>query len=324
MGKRATLVFSLFLFLFLVFFPENRSLFSQKILTREEAACEYLEKGEIDQAIEILQKELEASPENLNARLYLGVAYYLKKDIEGASKELEKIEKEIDRMLGSSRPFGDEAMFTQLGMDRKAGVLFSEERKGVLYFFRGLILKEKKDLKNAEKKFKKAEKLNYDKISLSIQLIDLYLKKKDLKAASKVLDELKKISGESQITAFLDGYIQYKNNKLNASLASFEKIAEAQPQAKKNIGCLHYNKGEYPKAIENWEEILTQHPDDKEVQLNLGRAYFRAGDAAKAQEYFDRAGLKISPAKFSPKQIPLSYETVLKETKLDLQCISKK
>jgi len=324
MEKRAFLASLLFLFLLLILLPENNSLFSQKFLTREEAACEQLEKGEIDQAINILEKELKAKPDNLNARLYLGIAFYLKRNLERASKELEKTEKDIDRMLGSSRPFGDEAMFTQLGMDRKAGVLFSEERKGLLYFFRGVTLKEKKDLKNAEKKFKKAQKSKYDKTSLSLQFIDLYLKKKDLKSATKKLNEFKKISGESQITTFLDGYIQYKNKNLDASLASFEKIADAEPGAKKNIGCLHYNKGEFQKAIETWDEILSQHPEDKEVQINLGRAYFQVGDATKAQEYFDKAGIKIPPSRYSPKQIPLIYETVLKEVKLDLQCVAKK
>lgn len=318
MRKRIVVTFLFILFWHL--FPKSLPVFSQRFLTQEETACQYLDKGEIEKAIEILQKELKINPDNLNAHLYLGIAFYLKKDSEGAFQRFEKIEREIDKMLGSSRPFGDEAMFTQMGMERKAEVLFSEERKGLLYFCRGVTLKEKKDLKSAEKKFKKALKLKYDKMAIHSQLFDLYIKMKIFKSASKQLAELKKASGENELFVFLDGYLKYRNNSIEAALEAFEKIQTYNLEGKKNIARLHYNRGDYQKAVEIWEEILSQNPDDKEAQINIGRAYFHLGDSEKAQEYFSNAGIKISPDRDLTKKVPLVYETLLKEVKFDLKC----
>lgn len=317
--RKKIIAFALF-FLCWSLIPENQNLFPEQLLTQEEWACQYLEKGEIDKAIEILEKELKISPQNLNTRLYMGIAFYLKKNLEIAFKEFEKIEKEIDKMLGASDTFGDQAMFIQLGMERKASVLFSEEKKGLFYFFRGLTLKEKNDLKNAQKKFKEARKFHYDNTNLFLELIDLCMKKKDLNSARAELAEYRKSSGETPIFFFLDGWIKYENDEIEASLAALEKIAGSVPEAGENRGRILYNSGDYKKAIEIWEEILLQNPENKEVQTNLGYAYFLLGDQVKAQEYLGKAGVKISPEKYTPKKIPLNSNFPFKERKFDLQC----
>ena len=278
---------------------------SPLIFAQEENACRYLNMGETEKAIEILQIVLQRNPNNLNAQLYLGISLYLKKDLEGAFKRFEKIEKEIDRMLGSSRPFGDEAMFTELGMDRKGDLLFSKEHQGLMYFCRGLTLKEKKDLKNAEKRFKEALKQKYDNGATRLQLFDLYIKKKDLKSASKQLAEFKKASGENELFLFLDGYLKYRNNKIDDALAAFENVVSTNLEAKKNMARLHYNSGDYQKAVEIWQEILSLNSDDKDAQISIGRAYFHLGDSAKAQEFFSQAGIKVTPERYSPKKVPL-------------------
>lgn len=318
MKKRIGIIF--LLFLLWVLFPNDHYVTAQGTLTQEEAACVSINKGETDRAIEILQAILKGSPKDLNAQLYLGIAYYLKKDMESAFQRFEKIEKEIDRMVGAGRAFGDEAMFADMGMDRRSGVIFSEERKGLLYFCRGLTLKEKKDLKNAEKRLKKALKLKYDEMAIRLQLFDLYIKKKDIKSAAKQIAELKKISGENDLLIFLDGYLKHRNDKLEDALAAFKKVAPTILEAKKNIARIHYNSGNYQKAMEIWQEILSQIVDDKEALINVGRACFHLGDSEKAQEYFSKVGIKTSPDRYSPKKLPLVYKTQLKEVKFDLRC----
>ncbi len=322
MKKKAIIPF-IFIFFWILFLGNEQS-FSEQYLTPEEAACQHLEKGEIDYAIQSLEKLLQASPQNLNAHLYLGIALFLKKDMESASKEFQKIEKEIDRMVGASDTFGDRQAFIQMGMERKADVLFFEEKKGLFYFFYGLVLKEKNDLKAAQKKFKEARRFRYDNSAISFELIDLFLKKKDLPSAWLELVEYKKYSGETPISIFFDGCISYEKNKIEDSLAALEKASSSFPEAKKNIGTIHYNSGDYTKAREIWEEILTQNPDDKDLVLNLGWAWFLAGDSAKAQEYFDWAGIKVTLDRYTPKKISITYDSLLKERKFNLQCQLKK
>jgi len=317
MRKRFSMILILF---FLILSATSLSLFLQEVLSGEERACQHLAKGEIDQAMDILTREIQRLPQNYNLHLYLGIAYYFKKDSEKAFKEFEKIDKELDKMLTSNQPIGDEVMFLDQAMDRKGAFVFSENKKGLLYFLRGLTLKEKKDIKNAEKKFLTARKYNYDKITLCFELISLYLLSDNFKSASQELVELKKISGENQMTVFVEGCLLYKNNKVDESLAAFEKIKAVMPEAKKNIALLHYNLGNYPKALEIWEETLSLTPDDREALINAGRTLFQLGEQAKAQEYFDKASLKISPENYSPKKIPLILAPLIQETKLELPC----
>lgn len=319
MKKRKRIVFLLFFFV-LVFLANNPQLLAQRVFTQEQTACQYLTQGQIDKAVAILQQELKINSDNLNARLYLGIAFYMKKDLEDASKQLEKIEKEVDRMTGASRPFGDEAMFTEMGMERKADLLFSKERKGLLYFCRGLILKEEKNLKNAEKKFKKALKLEYDEKASRLQLFDLYIRMNDIKAAAKQWEQLKKTFEGTELFDFLDGYLKYKSGQLDQALADFEKMSSSSLEAKKNTARIDYNRGNYQKAVEVWQEILAGHPEDKEALINIGRAYFHLGDQEKAHKYFGQTGLKIAPERYSPKKIPLVYGQLLREVKFDLLC----
>lgn len=319
MKKKGGITFLLLFFLF-GFLGGISQLLAQRVITQEQTACQYLAQGKIDKALTILQNELKINADNLNARLYLGIAFYLKKDLEGASQQLERIEKEVDRMSGASRPFGDEAMFTEMGMERKADLLFSKERRGLLYFFQGLILKEKKDLKKAEKKFKKALEFKYDEKASRLQLFDLYIRQNDIKAATKQWQKLKEGLEDEKLFNFLDGFLKYKNGQIEEALANFAKLSSSNLEAKRNTARIHYNQGQYQKAAAIWQEILTANPQDKEAAINLGRAYFHFGDKEKAHKYFAQAGLKIAPEKYSPKKIPLIYGQLIRVAKLDLLC----
>lgn len=318
----------LLIFLLWILLPISFQLMAQDVITLEESACQLLDKGEIEKAVELLQKELKANPDNLNVQLYLGIALYMKKDLEGAFEKFEKIEKETDRRVDFDRPPGFERpeevdpKLIEAWIDKKGKgrVLFSKERKGLLYFYRGLTLKEKKNWKDAEKRFKEALKDNYDEQATRLQLFDLYIKKQDIKSALEELNDLKKASGESEVFIFLDGYLKYREGNLEQALAAFEKLAPTDPAAKKNVALLYYNRGDYAKAIELWEEIISEDPEDREAQISIGRAAFHLGDSEKAQDYFTRAGIKIPPEKFSPKKIPLTYESILKALRYNLMC----
>ncbi len=307
---------------FIVFFvqPVSCPLSAQESVYWEESACESLDKGEIDEALKLLQEALEINPDNFNALLYLGIALYLKNDLENAAAKFAKIEREVDRMVGASRPFGDQVAFTEMGMDRRAEQLFAKERRGLLYFCRGLSMKEAGDWKNAEKKFKEALKQKYDEKAVRPHLFDVCIKKQDLKAAAEQLSGLKKINPGSELSIFLDGYLSYVKGDSAAALTSFQKLASTNDEAKNNVALLYYNSGDYVQARRVWEEMLVKNPSDKEAKINIGRASFLLGDIEKAQEYFNQAEIKLPPEKASPYKISLTYESMLKKLKFDLLC----
>lgn len=301
-------------------FPKSNALFAQGAMTQEDAACILIDEGKIDKAVEIIQRILEASPDNYNAKLYLGIALYLKGDTEAAFQIFHEIDKELNRMVGAGRSFGDEAMFAAMAQDRRAGIIFSDKRKGLLYFCHGLTLKEKNELKDAEKKFKNALKHEYDETPTRLHLLDLSIKMKNLKSAASRLAQLEKISGKNDLLIFLDGYLKYRNDKTEDALEAFEKAASTIAEAKKNMARIYYNKGDYQKSLEIWQEILSDNLEDKDALVDVGRIFFYTGDTEKAREYFSKAGIEASPERFSPKKVPLVYETQIKGITFDLKC----
>jgi len=112
----------------------------------------------------------------------------------------------------------------------------------------------------------------------------------------------------------------YRKGASEDALAAFGKFGSTNPDAKKNTSSLHYNTRNYQKTIDVWEEILASNPEDKEAIVNIERASFHLGDSEKAQECFDKVGLKISPERYSPKKLPLNYEALIKDEKFDLMC----
>jgi tetratricopeptide (TPR) repeat protein len=316
MVKRIPIILLIFWYVY----PKSNAFLAQEAITQEEAACVRINQGEIDEAVEILQRILEISPNNFNAKLYLGIAFYLKNSTEAALQTFNEVEKELNRMVGAGQSFGDEAMFAAMAQERRAGIIFSKERIGLFYFCHGLALKEKNDLKNAEKKFKTALKNKYDEIPTRLHLFDLDIKMKNLKSAVKQLAEVEKVSGKNDLLIFLGGYLEYRNDNPEDALEAFEKTASKIPEAKKNIARLYYNKGDYQKSLEIWHEILSESLDDKDALIDCGRIFFHSGDSEEPQEYFSKAGIETSPERFAPKKVPLIYETQIKRIKFDLKC----
>lgn len=311
---------NIFLLAFFSLFLGSNAIPAQNLNTYEEAACVRISKGEIDEAQELLQKILEVAPNNLNAKLYLGIVFYLIEDAETAFKMFNDIDKELNRMVGSGRSFGDETMFAAMAQDRRDGIFFSNDRKGLLNYCHGMALKDKKEYKNAEKSFKNAIKNDYDESAVRLHLFDTYVKMKNFKSASKQLEKLEKISGKTDILLFLKGYLAYRDGKTEDAVDAFEKVASTIPEADKNVALLYYNMGDYPKSLEYWQRIISENSDDKEALINVGRISFHTGDSVKAQEYLTKAGIETPPEKFSPKKLPLVYDTPIRRIQIDLKC----
>jgi tetratricopeptide (TPR) repeat protein len=311
---------SVIIFAFLSLFLACNAYPAQNLSTYEQAACVRISKGEIDEAQEILQKIIEAEPNNLNAKLYLGITFYMKENPETALKMFNDIDKVLNRMVGSGRSFGDEAMFATMAQDRRGEIFFSNDKKGLLNYCHGMALKERKEFKMAEKKFKNAIKNDYDESASRLHLFDTYVKMKNFKAASSQLSKLEKISDKTDLLLFLRGYIAYRNGKKQDALDAFGKTAQTIPEADKNLALLYYNMGDYQKSFEYWQRIVSENADDKEVLINTGRTSFHMGDSAKAQEYLTKAGIDTPPEKFSPKKLPLVYDAQIKGIPISLKC----
>ena len=115
-----------------------------------DVAALYLNVGEIDESIEILEKLRATFPEDYDIRLYLGIALCEKQDYESAFEEFQKIENALEM---SKRKKDPRSLYKWVSWKREK-FAFSLKNKGLLYFGRGItFLMTKADFKAAKNNF---------------------------------------------------------------------------------------------------------------------------------------------------------------------------
>ncbi|MBE0460461.1 MAG: tetratricopeptide repeat protein [Candidatus Aminicenantes bacterium] len=291
----------------------------------EVQACHYLEQGKIDEALLLLNRKIKRYPYNYDCHLYVGLAYYLKGDFEKSLDILQKVEFETEKLEKAKgtmaagkklESFGQEDVFLAEG----GGVVFSKEIKGILKFALGMLYRKNKNYENARKRFSDALKYNYPEIEARKQLCMTYSYLKDYKKAQSELERILEKTQRDDSLIFMEGFLSYGLKDEALALECFSKVSSSLVAAKHNLALVYYNKGDHQKALSVWEEISAQFPDDVDSLKNSGRAYFHLGQKEKAQEQFDKMGLKIKVEKYSPKKIPLMLEDFFVDVVFDFQC----
>lgn len=298
------------------------SLGAAQAYLEEVRACRFLQEGRTDEAIALLNRKLQRYPRNFDCHLYLGLAQYLKGDVEAAMETLSKTEFEIANMekapsaITSDRTFADMDQVAQ-----RSGVYFTKERKGLLKFALGVLYKMKRDYKNAAKRFEEAQKAGYPEAAVRKQLLVCRCFLKDHQAAKEELEVLQ-ASGEEMTPGlrFLEGYLAYHLKEEDRAAAAFTALASEMTTARRNLAAIHYNRGDYQKALEIWESILVESPEDVDALRNSGRAYYHLGQKDKGQAQFEKIGLKLKVEKYSPKRLPLFLEDAFPEVAFDFFC----
>lgn len=200
----------------------------------------FLQKREIEKALDYLEKARSVHPKNFNVHLYLAIAHFLNEEISLASQELEKIEKnicfdeswlktisesELRRIDGKSiLKYVVERLKKEKGiyvhkMTRGNTLVplvaiqidaFDERNEGAFYFVQGIVYKSRHESEKAEKKLLAALDAGYDEKEVRFQLTDLYLMTKQLGKAEEQLDMLKKLGKENAEILFLNRYLDYQ------------------------------------------------------------------------------------------------------------------
>ncbi|KAJ1911608.1 hypothetical protein IWQ60_010061 [Tieghemiomyces parasiticus] len=88
------------------------------------------------------------------------------------------------------------------------------------------------------------------------------------------------------------GAAALQSGDLDAALAKFEQSVAIYPSTTGhfNAGVCHYQKGQFPAAVEAWRHALRIEPNDADAHLNLASAYYmHLKDTDRALEHLARA-----------------------------------
>jgi tetratricopeptide (TPR) repeat protein len=87
------------------------------------------------------------------------------------------------------------------------------------------------------------------------------------------------------------GRLYMAMNNETLALAAWKKALDVAPQLvslRYDMGVMHLKRGRYRQAVQEFQIVLKQWPDDVETHYLLGLAFKEAGDPAQAVPRFER------------------------------------
>jgi tetratricopeptide (TPR) repeat protein len=133
-------------------------------------------------------------------------------------------------------------------------------------------------------------------------LAKIYMDQKNYDAAETQLTQLLKLLSKSQEADRYFGAAQnlgvayFQSKDYADAVTAWQKALEvhSDAQIEKFLGFSYYNLGQFPEAINDYEQSLKQNPDDSETYYNLAVAYNDNGLYDEAATNFAQA-FKIDP-----------------------------
>ena len=122
-------------------------------------------------------------------------------------------------------------------------------------------------------------------------LVQLYEQQSDYDNAIKALTRLETIEGKSERLSYAKSNLYTQKGDKLAAIAEMKTLADQYPNDN-NYRCLYANtlyvNGQKKKAINIYEKVLRQEPDNRNAQLAMLAYYGDRKDSVKIQEYVER------------------------------------
>ena len=263
--------------------------------TASTSAKLYIQQEEYDKAIEQLQLEVAANPENTEAFYFLGYCY-------SRQNKFEEMNDAFDKSLAISNAHENEIKFertkhwqnnfnrgvrkfqnnefTEAIADFKTAMMIDPTQAGT-YKNLAISYVRVEDNENATKSYKKALELDTSDVQLSINYgyhlyntedyqgtIDIMNKALELEPGNK--DAIKYVA----LSYSMLGDSDKAMDSYNAAL----KDNPENPDLYFNRGLLHYKAESYEDAIVDFKKVTELNPEDGTAKMHLGTSYMYIGE----------------------------------------------
>jgi tetratricopeptide (TPR) repeat protein len=150
----------------------------------------------------------------------------------------------------------------------------------------------------AKEEFEKALKVDTFKAPILSRDGHIIISKSSLKRAIKVIEDLtgKRIEKKTAIHIF-KGKVHSDKGQFDRAIEDYNKVLEINPRdavAYVNRGVAYYDKGQYDQAISDYNKAIEINPRDVYAYGNRGNVYYNKGQYDKAIADYNKV-IEINP-----------------------------
>ncbi|MBR1976896.1 tetratricopeptide repeat protein [bacterium] len=179
--------------------------------------------------------------------------------------------------------------------------------------------------------YKRAMTLNPKYKDIYINMAQIHLNNKDTQSAKttvklglsmlptnqELLNLEKDIINEESNALYALASKYWNEKKYQDAISTYSKIPTQTPEIKSNIASCYFELKSYPTAIEIWEELLAQKPNDTNILNAIASCYLEMKNPDGAHKYYQKI-LSINPQDTNAKQAIEGIESANLNKKLDL------
>jgi len=245
------------------------------------------QNDDTDKAIEYYQKAIGLDPENAVLYENLGLAYEQKQMLQEAEQAYIKAT-EIEKTTG--------AYFNRLGY-----FYYTQLRHELAIKFYLKAIEREKDMQL----YKTNLALAYEANKEPQKAVDIYL---ELLAENRADHSVRSLLAFTQYAMGVAHYLDALQNLLQCCEEDPGNILY-----KKYLGALYAEMNDNEKALDVYNELIKENPDDADIINRVGVLYYRRGtkeDAEKAISYYNKA-IELSPSEsIFYQNLALAYESI--------------
>jgi tetratricopeptide (TPR) repeat protein len=148
------------------------------------------------------------------------------------------------------------------------------------------------DIEKAEILIKKVISKRPNFLEPYLDLINIYVFKKNIREAKEVLQQVEEFAMENEQFLLAKANILLLENNLNEAIPVLKKIINLNPE-KENVylilANIYYQNKDYDNALKILKSLLKVNPTSFFANLYLGKIYETMEDNKKAAEYYEKA-----------------------------------
>ncbi len=148
------------------------------------------------------------------------------------------------------------------------------------------------DIDKAEKLIKKIIDKHPEFLEPYLDLVNIYIFKKNIKEAKDVLQQVEKFAMENEKFLLTKANIHLMENDLNEAVPVLKKIIGLNPERENFyliLANIYFQNKDYENAVKILERLLKVNPTSFFGNLFLGKVYETMEDHKKAAEYYEKA-----------------------------------